>query len=111
MSFENYKAGIFYILKLLLPHMYLGPNMVDCTLPMDLVNSFASNGASCVVFITDVNAKDQVWTDMAKTSRISVTFYDTNSSPTQMSVSGKDCLHYLLMFNNVASTMQFLNRC
>ena len=98
------------IFKLLGP-VFLSQKAVGSSLAVDLVNNIASSGSECLVVISDDIAKNEFLTDAANSSKISLTLYDSQISLPNLSASGKECLYHLLIFDNVASTLQFLNRC
>ena len=91
--------------------IFLGANVVECTLVMDLINHFASSGVKCLNLVKEHNAGAELSIDTANVSSISITLYDNNTNLSDLSTSGKDCLYNLLIFDSVDSSQQFLNRC
>ena len=104
MKFDNHFNNIPLCL------IFLGCNVVECTLVMDLLNNLAQNGVRCLVMISEANAEADLLTDSTYVSNISITHYDTNASLPHLSSTGKDCLNYLLIFDNVDTSLHFFNR-
>ena len=84
--------------------------MVDCSLILDMINHLASDGVKCLVLIIEHNAEGVLPIDITNISRLSLSLYDTNASLLDLSASGKECLHYILIFDSVDSSLEFLNR-
>ena len=78
---------------------------------MDLINHYASRGVKCLNIIREHNVGVELLIDTANVSSISVSLYDSNTHLPDLSLSGKDCLYNLLIFDSVDSSLQFLNRC
>ena len=83
---------------------------VDCSLILDMINHLASDGVKCLVLINEHNAEAVLPIDTTSISRLSLSLYDTNASLPYLSASGKECLHYMLIFDSVDSSLEFLNR-
>ena len=104
MKFDIHYNNIYLCL------IFLGCNVVECTLVMDLLNNLAQNGVRCLVMISEPNAEADHFTDSTNVSNISITNFNTNANLPGLSSTGKDCLNYLLIFNNVDTSLQFLNK-
>ena len=96
--------------KIYLYLIFLGGNVVECTLVIDLLNNLAQNGVHCLAMVNEPTAEADFLTDTTNLSNISVTHYDTNASLPDLSSTGKYCLHNLLVFDNVDTSLQFLNK-
>ena len=83
---------------------------VNCTFVMDLVNNLASSHVNCMTLISELNLDNDFKIDTSNLSRISLSFYDTDTSFPNLSAAGKNCLYNLLIFDSVDSSLQFLNR-
>ena len=104
MKFDNHFNNVYLCL------IFLGYNVVECTLVMDILNNLAQNGVRCLVMISEANAEADLLTDSTYVSNISITHYDTNASLPHLSSTGKDCLNYLLIFDNVDTSLHFFNK-
>ena len=90
--------------------MIQGQNVAECSMVMDLINNFASDGVPCLLLISDLDAAADLSFATDNVSKISLSLYNTNASLLDMSDSGNDCLYNLLIFESVDSSLQFLNR-
>ena len=84
--------------------------VVDCTFVMDLVNNLASSNVHCMILISELNLDNDFKIDTSNLSNISLSLYDNNTSLLDLSAAGRDCIYNLLIFDNVESSLQFLNR-
>ena len=84
--------------------------VVNCTFVMDLLNNLASSHVNCMILISELNLDNDFKIDASNLSRISLSFYDDNTSFADLSAAGKYCLYNLLIFDSVESSLQFLNR-
>ena len=67
MKFDNHFNNIPLCL------IFLGCNVVECTLVMDLLSNLAQNGVRCLVMISEPNAEADHLTDSTDVSNISIT--------------------------------------
>ena len=101
---ENYLALSFWLI-------FFGQNaVVESTFVMDLVNNLASSHAHCMILISELNSESDFNIETSNLSKISLLFYNTNTSFPDLSAAGKYCLYNLLIFDSVDSSLQFLNR-
>ena len=89
----------------------LGQNEAESSMVMDLVNNFAFDGIHCLLLISDLNTEsDDLSFVTDNVSKISLSLYDTNASLLDISASGSECIYNFLIFENVDTSLQFLNR-
>ena len=89
----------------------LGQNEAEGSMLMDLVKNFAFDGIQCLLLISDLDAEsDDLSFVTNNVSKLSLSLYDTNASFLDISLSGSDCIYNLLIFENVDTSLQFLNR-
>ena len=100
---NNYRDSYIWLIM-------LGLNVVDCSFLMDLADNFASNGVECLVVICEHKLESDFMIDESHLSEISLSLFDIKTSLPDLSAIGKDCLYNLLIFDNVNSSLQFLNR-
>ena len=100
---DNYCDSYFWLIL-------FGLNVVDGSFLMDLANNFASNGVECLVVICEHKSESDFMIDTSHLSGISLSLFDIKTSLPDLSAIGKDCLYNLLIFDNVNSSLQFLNR-
>ena len=100
---DKYRDSYFWLIM-------LGLNVVDCSFLMDLADNFASNGVECLVVICEHKLESDFMIDESHLSEISLSLFDIKTSLPDLSAIGKDCLYNLLIFDNVNSSLQFLNR-
>ena len=93
-------------LWLILVELYV----VDCTFVIDLVDSLASDHVNCLVVLSELKSESDFMIDPTHLSGISLSFFHVTASLPNLSAAGKDCLYNLLIFDNVNSSLQFLER-
>ena len=100
---DSYRDSCFWLIL-------FGLNVVDCSFLMDLANKLASNNVKCLVVISEHKSESDFMIDTSHLSGISFSLFDINTSLSDLSAVGKNCLYNLLIFDSVSSSQHFLNR-
>ena len=115
MEFKTLSKYIWLIyLGLLIVH----PNEACRNLIVDLVRNYDSNGVHCLVLAGENWIDDEFWKEINNSS-LSLTYFESNVNSAYMKRKqprmeglhpGRDCNSFLMIMDNVNSTLHFLNR-
>ena len=107
-----------YVGLLFLGLVFVCPNEACHNIVVDLVSNYVSNGVHCLVLAGENWINDEFWKEINNSS-LSLTFIESNVNSSYMKrrqrrMEGlhpsRDCSSYLMILDNVNSTLHFLNR-